>query len=120
LKKPLALWLQHFLSDDPKPVTVAFLHKHSGGTARSLRHFREQLRLALTELVRVGAIQSWTIDAEDIVRTASAPNADAAALAAEQDLSRTTHPPSLTEIEGRRRCGERQNHIRPAAELRGD
>ncbi|HKP62896.1 MAG TPA: plasmid replication initiator TrfA [Polyangiales bacterium] len=73
LKKPLALWLQHFLSDDSKPVTVEFLHKHSGSTARSLRHFREQLRLALEELVRVGILENWRIDKEDVVRTAGAP-----------------------------------------------
>jgi hypothetical protein len=69
LKKPLALWLQHFLSDEPKPVTVEFIHKHSGSTARSLRHFREQLRMALDELVKVGVIESWNIDDKDIVRT---------------------------------------------------
>jgi hypothetical protein len=69
LKKPLALWLQHFLSDEPKPVTVEFIHKHSGSTARSLRHFREQLRMALDELVKVDVIESWNIDDKDIVRT---------------------------------------------------
>jgi hypothetical protein len=69
LKKPLALWLQHFLSDEPKPVTVDFIHKHSGSTARSLRHFREQLRMALDELVKVGVLESWSIEDKDIVRT---------------------------------------------------
>lgn len=69
LKKPLALWLQHFLSDEPKPVTVEFIHKHSGSTARSLRHFREQLRMALDELVKVGVLESWAIEDKDIVRT---------------------------------------------------
>jgi hypothetical protein len=69
LKKPLALWLQHFLSDDPKPVTVELIHKHSGSTARSLRHFREQLRMALDELVKAGVLESWSIEEKDVVRT---------------------------------------------------
>jgi hypothetical protein len=67
LKKPLALWLQHYLSDHRKPVTVAFLHKHSGSTARSLRHFREQLRKALDDLVTVGVIGGWRIGEADTV-----------------------------------------------------
>jgi len=67
LKKPLALWLQHYFSDHTKPVTVAFLHKHSGSTARSLRHFREQLRKALDDLVEVGVIGGWRIGEADTV-----------------------------------------------------
>ena len=73
LKKPLALWLQHFFSDHRKPVTVAFLHQHSGSTARSMRHFREQLRRALEELQDVGVLASWRIDDADTVHVSTAP-----------------------------------------------
>jgi hypothetical protein len=72
LKKPLALWLQHFFSDYRKPATVAFLHQHSGSTARSLRHFREQLRAALDELQSVGVLASWRIDDADTLHLAVA------------------------------------------------
>jgi hypothetical protein len=72
LKKPLALWLQHYFSDHRKPITVAFLHKHSGSTARSLRHFREQLRKALDELVEVGVIGTWRIGDADTVFVSAA------------------------------------------------
>lgn len=68
LKKPLALWLQHFFSDEQKPVTVEFLQTHSGSLTRNIRHFRAQLRRALNDLVTAGVLRDWQIDSKDVVR----------------------------------------------------
>ena len=60
-KKPLALWLQHYLSKFTKPVAVAELHRLAGSTAE-LKEFRRKLRNALAELVTEKVLGSWRID----------------------------------------------------------
>jgi TrfA protein len=62
--KWLALWLHHYFSRFTKPVAVAELHRLSGSSARSLRHFREKLRGALVELCKVGLLSDSRIDAK--------------------------------------------------------
>jgi hypothetical protein len=66
LQKPLALWLQLFLSKFGKPVKVCELHRLSRSAA-PLRSFRRQLKLALLELERVG-VGRWHVDDEDVLR----------------------------------------------------
>jgi hypothetical protein len=61
-KKPLALWLQHYFSRFPKPVTVSELLRLSGSTSRTLFHFRAQMKAALAELAAEGVIGAWRID----------------------------------------------------------
>jgi hypothetical protein len=60
--KWLALWLHHYFSRFTKPVTVTELHRLSGSSARSLRHFREKLKGALAELHHVGLLSGSRID----------------------------------------------------------
>ena len=104
LKKPLALWLQHFLADCRKPTTVAFLHKHSGSTARSLRHFRQQLRGALDELRNVGVLTSWRLDELDTVHVIA--NAARVPTAISEDTLATAHAPKagLVQVSDRARA----------------
>lgn len=67
MKKPLALWLQLYVSKFSKPVRVAELHRLSRSAA-PLRSFRRQLKLALLELERVG-VGVWFVDADDVMRS---------------------------------------------------
>lgn len=60
--KPLSLWLQHHFAAFDKPITVKELHRLSGSTARQLRQFRAQLKMALAELESVGVLASWRLD----------------------------------------------------------
>ena len=68
-RQPLALWLHGYYASHakPLPVKVDTLRKLSGSKAKSLRHFREQLRAALDRLKAIGTIASWQIDADDLV-----------------------------------------------------
>jgi hypothetical protein len=66
LKKPLALWLQLFLSRFPKPVKVSELRRLSRSSA-PLRSFRRQLRIALGELEKAG-VGRWCVDDQDVMR----------------------------------------------------
>jgi hypothetical protein len=92
-KKPLALWLQHYFSRFPKPVTVAELHRLSGSTSRTLFHFRAQLKLALTELETEGVIGGWRIDDKtDAVHVTRAGKALPAASSHELPSFPSSHP----------------------------
>jgi hypothetical protein len=66
--KPLALWLHAFYAthEQPYPYKVETLHDLSGSRTASLRRFRAALRIALTEVQKVGAIAGWGID-DDLV-----------------------------------------------------
>lgn len=67
--KDLARWLQLQLASHarPFPMKVETIRRLSGSRAKSLRHFREQLRIALEDLKVGGFITSWQIDAGDLV-----------------------------------------------------
>ena len=65
--KDLARWLQLYMATHakPYPVKVETLHRLSGSQAKALRHFREQLRLALDDLIANGDITNWHIAVPD-------------------------------------------------------
>jgi len=62
--KDLARWLQLYIASHaaPFPVKVATLRDLSGSKAAELRHFREALRRALTDLKANGDLADWSID----------------------------------------------------------
>lgn len=65
----LAKWLQgHYATHArPYPVKVETLHKLCGSADKELFSFRQKLKAALDELVRVGSLQSWDILPGDLV-----------------------------------------------------
>ena len=68
--KDLARWLQLYIASHaaPFPVKVATLRDLSGSKAAELKHFREALRRAFTDLAANGDIAGWAIDpASDLV-----------------------------------------------------
>lgn len=62
----LAQWLQGFYAshESPFPYKVETLKKLCGSSISRLADFRIKLRIALDELVKVGSIRSWSIDAD--------------------------------------------------------
>ncbi|CAK0743668.1 hypothetical protein CCP2SC5_1220007 [Azospirillaceae bacterium] len=64
--KPLALWLHGYFSSHaaPFPVKVATLRELSGSETKDIFGFRRKLKGALDELVAIGALDSWKIDAK--------------------------------------------------------
>jgi TrfA protein len=73
--KPMALWLQaHYATHkDPLPYSVELLRQLSGSRTKDLFKFRQNLREALTALQATGAIASWEIDSDDLVRVYKVP-----------------------------------------------
>jgi len=69
LKTNLAKWLHGFYAShrEPYPIKVATLKHLCGSECRRLVDYRRNLRGAMTELVKVGAIEAWKIDKEDKV-----------------------------------------------------
>ncbi len=69
LKIDLAKWLHGFYAShrEPYPVKVSTLKHLCGSECRRLVDFRRNLRAALNELVKVGAIVTWEIDTGDKV-----------------------------------------------------
>lgn len=67
-KNNLAKWLQgHYATHaKPYPIKVETLHKLCGSQA-TLNKFREKLKAALDELVRVGSLKSWEILLGDLL-----------------------------------------------------
>lgn len=65
----LAKWLQgHYATHaKPYPIKVETLHKLCGSTDKELFSFRQKLKAALDELVRVGSLKSWEILPGDLV-----------------------------------------------------
>lgn len=65
----LAKWLQgHYASHaNPYPVKVETLHNLCGSADKSIKSFRQKLKSALDELVRVGSLKSWEILLGDLV-----------------------------------------------------
>ena len=74
-RKPLALWLHGFYATHakPYPLTVAYLHKLSGSQTKQLKHFKENLADALSELVTLGAIEAFEIR-DDLVYVRTVPS----------------------------------------------
>lgn len=69
LKTDLAKWLHGFYSSHrtPYPVKVATLMRLCGSECHRLVDYRRGLRIAMGELVRVGAVVAWEIDCDDKV-----------------------------------------------------
>lgn len=69
LKTDLAKWLHGFYSSHqkPYPMKVATLKHLCGSECKRLVDYRRNLRVAMTELVKVGAIRTWEIDNTDKV-----------------------------------------------------
>lgn len=67
LKTDLAKWLHGFLAShrEPYPIKVSTYKRLCGSSCKRLVDYRRQLRAAVDELVKVGALQSWEIDKED-------------------------------------------------------
>lgn len=59
----------------PYPYKVETIRSLTGSNVKELRKFRQLLRAALDELVRVGALLSWHIDENDLVRVKRVPTA---------------------------------------------
>ncbi len=68
-RSPLAKHLHGWLASHakPYPATVDYLYRLSGSETKQLKHFRANLKKALDRLVDVGALESWTIDKNDMV-----------------------------------------------------
>lgn len=75
-KNNLAKWLQGYYSThaDPYPIKVETLHKLCGSTDKELFSFRQKLKVALDELVRVGSLKSWEILPGDLVSVQVVPS----------------------------------------------
>ena len=67
LKTNLAKWLHGFYAShrEPYPIKVATLRNLCGSECKRLVDYRRNLRMAMTELVKVGAIEIWKIDKAD-------------------------------------------------------
>lgn len=67
LRTDLAKWLHGFYASHraPFPVKVATLKHLCGSQCTRLVDFRRGLRIAMKELIEVGAILGWCIDQED-------------------------------------------------------
>jgi len=63
LKKPLAQWLQAYYGThkEPYPIKIETIRDLSGSKTVALKSFRETLKKALDELVKVGFLKSYTI-----------------------------------------------------------
>jgi hypothetical protein len=67
LKTNLAKWLHGFYAShrSPYPMKTITVKHLCGSDCKRLVDYRRSLRMAMDELVNVGAIKSWKIDAED-------------------------------------------------------
>lgn len=76
-KNNLAKWLQGFYASHAKPFPykVETIFNLCGSTTDRLGDFRKLLRLALDQLINVGAIKSWSIDPKtDLVEVVNVPS----------------------------------------------
>lgn len=69
LSSMLAKWLHSFYSThaQPYPYKVETIRTLSGSDTAKLYHFRADIKSALEELVKIGFLKSWKIDAADLV-----------------------------------------------------
>ena len=74
-KSALAKWLHGFYATHakPYPYKVETLHNLCGSSA-AMKEFKRMLKKALDELVRVQAIESWSIDQDDLVTVQRTPS----------------------------------------------
>jgi len=69
LKKPLAQWLQAYYSThkEPYPIKIETIRDLSGSKTMLLWKFKQTLKSALDELVKVGFLTSYLIDKKGLV-----------------------------------------------------
>ena len=74
-KSALAKWLHGFYATHakPYPYKVETLHSLCGSTA-AMKEFKRMLKKALGDLARVGAIQEWSIDGDDLLKIQRPPS----------------------------------------------
>ena len=65
----LGKWLHGYYSSHrkPYPIKVATLHHACGSKAKHIKHFKAKLREALAQLVKVGFLADFHIDARELV-----------------------------------------------------
>jgi hypothetical protein len=65
---PLAKWLHSYYSSHAEPyaIKVSTLHLACGSKTKEMKHFKASLREALCELVQVGFLESYWIDARNL------------------------------------------------------
>ncbi len=68
-RKPLAQFLHGYYSTHsrPHPVKADTLRKLSGSKEKSLPAFRQKLKRALDELITIGFLSCWSLDADDLI-----------------------------------------------------
>lgn len=66
---PLAKWLHAYYSShaEPFPVKIVTLKDACGSKMKTVKHFKAALRRALVDLVSVGFLQTYWIDANNLV-----------------------------------------------------
>lgn len=66
---PLAKWLHSYYNShaEPFPISMLTLQKACGSKTKSIRHFKVMLRDALLELVQIGCLRTFFIDARNHV-----------------------------------------------------
>lgn len=66
--KPLAQKLHEYYSSHmfPKPVTSEFLHNITGSTNRNKYAFKQKLKVALGELVKIGFLEGYQVEGDKI------------------------------------------------------
>lgn len=66
---PLAKWLHSYYSShaQPIPITIHTLKKACGSKTKAFKHFKASLREALQNLVKIGFLETYFINAANIV-----------------------------------------------------
>ncbi len=97
--KELARWLQLQLASHarPFPMKVETLRRLSGSRAKSLRHFREQLRIALNDLKAGCIVADWQIDTGDLVHV---DRGDATSASQQRHLAKPANRRRLSKPQG--------------------
>ncbi|MDH5327673.1 MAG: plasmid replication initiator TrfA [Gammaproteobacteria bacterium] len=72
LKKPVAQWLHSFYTSYEEPMEVKSIMKMSEAATKKLSVFRATLKKSLDDLVKVGFIKGYEIDANDKVHVKKA------------------------------------------------
>jgi TrfA protein len=67
-QKPLAQKLHEYFSSHefPKPVTIEFLHSMTGSNTKKIFKFKQSLKTALDELVKITFLESYHIEGEKV------------------------------------------------------
>ncbi len=75
-RQPLAQWLHGFYSTHakPYPMKVSTLHELCGSETQQMKHFRSELKKALTKLNELSGWE-WQIDSKDLVHIKKTPSA---------------------------------------------